>query len=385
MTSAIHESGLRAAKAFVSFFLFCTLVIAATNANSAPVQKKQAANSSLSDKQIANTLLERAQAFHLSPANGIPLSCKVGFDIVYLVRIDEVKETYTIDFYSWIGWSDRRLAFDPREFGVDRINVSPTYVWAEDRMWNPFIEFMNLVDTKVTEESLRIESSGYCRLTMRQTATFKFAGGENEFRGFPFDEQELPVAIESFRWDRRSVNFSIDGGKREYSKADLKKLHSSEWIIEGARTMVSEPAYSGDPAPFSRATFTLLIKRHPGFYLWKVCLPIFVLVVVAMSVSWIPGKDIEARIVLSITTVVAITTYGIVINADLPKLSYLTSLDLWMLACFVLSSCGIIQNVVVSNRAHHGSPGTSRKIDVMCRWLMPLLFVLATIFCLLAR
>ncbi len=113
--------------------------------------------------------------------------------------------------------------------------------------------------------------------------------------------------------------------------------------------------------------------------MWKICLPLLILVIIALSAPWIPHSKLEPRLVLSITTLVAITTYSIVVNSELPKTPYLTVMDAWMLSCFLISAFGALQNVVVTSLAHSGKDPVSCKIDYHTRWILPCLFVLMTL------
>ena len=333
---------------------------------------------SLSDREIATIIFKRARAARIpTPPGKGPLNCNIGCDIIDLVGIDEAKETYTLDFYSWIDWQDSRLAFTPDEFGVDYINIQPSFAWDEDKLWNPNMEFMNLVDTKIVEQSLRIDSSGHCSYTIRQIATFKFEDVDKAFKRFPLDKQNLSIMIESFRWDATKVKFDIEGGERTYSRAELAEqanLDTSEWKVQSKETKVLEKQYGGDPAPFSVAQVVLSVKREAGFYLWKICLPIFALVLIALVVPWVPHDEMESRVVLSITTLVAVTTYSIIINGDLPKLPYLTVIDSWMLWSFIVIVFVTMGNVLVAQTAHRKKT-VHEHFDSACRWAVPLVFL----------
>src|SRR5207248_4914926 len=137
---------------------------------------------------------------------------------------------------------------------------------------------------------------------------------------------------------------------------------SAEWKKLGFCTQVFEMVHVDERAPFSHAEFVLTIKREPGFYLWRICLPLLILVAIAMSVVWIPHRQLESRMILSVTTLVAITTFSIFVNTDLPKLPYLTMIDVWMLFSFILSACSAIENVVVASSAHDRAAMISQKI-----------------------
>jgi len=367
--------------------------------HSAEQEPKAVDNKSLlSDSEIAETILRRTHPIRLDPANGIPLVCEVGTEIINLIGIDEAQETYTVDLYSWVTWSDKRLQFDPAEFGVKEVVISPQQVWQNDssetdssgslgtgseRLWNPYLEFMNLVDAKVTEQALRVEASGKCRLTIRQTGTFKFEPNEATFRKFPFDHQDLTISIESFRWNCNQVRFATSNEDQLIFKSELAHIRLAEWKVTGGHTRTREIKYSGDSAPFSRVSTTITVKRQPQFYIWKVCLPLLILVVIALSAPWIPHTKLESRLVLSITTLVAITTYSIVINSELPKMPYLTVMDAWMLSCFLISALGALQNVVVTSLASSGKEQVSCAVDYHTRWILPCLFAVTTMVILL--
>lgn len=342
---------------------------------------------SLSDREIGAIILKRARAARIpTPPGGGPLNCKIGCDIIDLVGIDEAKETYTLDFYSWIDWQDSRLAFTPDEFGVDYINIQPSFAWDEDKLWNPNMEFMNLVDTKIVAQSLRIDSSGHCSYTIRQIATFKFGDVDKAFKRFPLDKQSLSVAIESFRWDATKVKFEIEGGERAYSRSELPelaKLDTSEWKVQSKETKVSEERYGGDPAPYSVAQVVISVNRAAGFYIWKICLPIFALVLIALVVPWVPHDEMESRVVLSITTLVAVTTYSIIVNGDLPKLPYLTVIDSWMLWSFIVIVFVTMGNVLVAQTAHRKKT-VHERFDAACRWAVPLVFLAGVLIIWLA-
>jgi len=142
-------------------------------------------NEVLSDSQIAAKIFERARAFRPEQT---PLHCKFGVDIphVHVIQIDEARETYTIDFYAWVQWNDSRLRFNKEEFGTDQINIDPSFAWKKDRLWNPHLEFINMVETKLANRILRIKPDGTCEYQIRQTGTFKFGAESKGFQTIPF-------------------------------------------------------------------------------------------------------------------------------------------------------------------------------------------------------
>ena len=64
------------------------------------------------------------------------------------------------------------------------------------------------------------------------------------------------------------------------------------------------------------------------------------------SVFFLSPEDIEAQLTLSVTTVLAIVTFSILINQDLPKISYLSILDLWLVISFVFCVISSVESVI---------------------------------------
>jgi len=335
----------------------------------------------LSDNQIAAKIFDRARAFRPEQT---PLHCEFGVDIphVHVVQIDEARETYTIDFYAWIRWKDSRLKFNTEEFGTDTINIDPSFAWENDRLWNPHLEFINVVETKLANRILRIKSDGTCEYQIRQTGTFKFGAESKGFKQFPFDQQELGITVGSFVWTTAQVQFQLDEDTRK-SESELPKVRpATEWkVVHIKDESPYEESYTGETGSFSELSVIFELKRHPGFYLWRICLPLLILVGIAISVLWMPAHHAEARMILSVTTLVAVTTFSIVVNAALPRLPYLTFLDVWMLVSFVLTALGTIENVYVAYSVHHKKESAAEKVDRLCRPIVPWLYALASLLC----
>jgi len=85
--------------------------------------------------------------------------------------------------------------------------------------------------------------------------------------------------------------------------------------------------------------------------------------------------------ILSVTTLLAVTTFSIVVNAALPRLPYLTFLDVWMLVSFVLTALGAIENVYVAYSVHHQKELAAEKMDQVCRPIVPSVYAIGSLLC----
>ena len=79
----------------------------------------------------------------------------------------------------------------------------------------------------------------------------------------------------------------------------------------------------------------ITIERNFQHYLWKIMLPVFLILCVAWYVLWIPTEKYEARLNTSIIALLALIAYNFVFQDDIPKLEYLTDLDRFILLSYI--------------------------------------------------
>ena len=79
----------------------------------------------------------------------------------------------------------------------------------------------------------------------------------------------------------------------------------------------------------------IFIKRNINYFIFKILIPVFLILSIAWSVLWIPPNQVESRLTTSIVALLALIAYNFVFNDDLPKLSYLTSMDRYILLSYL--------------------------------------------------
>jgi len=77
------------------------------------------------------------------------------------------------------------------------------------------------------------------------------------------------------------------------------------------------------------------IKRNSAHYLFKIIIPVFLILCVAWSVLWIPTYKLDARLTTSIVALLSLIAYNFVFEGDIPKLDYLTDLDKYILLSYI--------------------------------------------------
>jgi uncharacterized membrane protein len=124
---------------------------------------------------------------------------------------------------------------------------------------------------------------------------------------------------------------------------------------------------------FDRFVFEIEVARESRFYLWKVMLPLFIIVAISWSVFWMTDEPLAGRSRITATGVLTIVAYQFVVAEDLPRIAYLTLLDKVMIVSLILLAVTVVQSMIVA-RYQGDDPVRAARIDRASRWSFPLVY-----------
>ncbi len=297
-----------------------------------------------------------------------PTIVGVGFHVNDIRGIDPVDNEFEFRGYIRVLWCDPRIAFDPQAEGQsERVFMGEQAEHELRRMWFPAGYPVNGVgEVAASERILRIRHDGTVKhsINVRVPLATHF-----DLRRFPFDRQTLELQIESFAWDRDHLQFVHDDSISGFSE----EIAIPEWNIEAVAGSVIEVAVMESDTPFARYILEIEIARKPGFYLWKVFLPLVLIVALSWSVFWMTDERFSNRSRISATGVLTIVAYQFAFAKDLPRIGYLTLLDQIMIGSFVLLAVTVVESLLV-DRANSTDPLKAHRIDRTSRWLFPAVY-----------
>ncbi len=299
-----------------------------------------------------------------------PTIVGVGFIVNDIRGIDPVRDEFQFRGHVQLLWCDPRLAFDPQIEGrKERILKGDQVDRQAQQMWFASGYPVNKVGAlDFSERVLRIHYDG----TIEQSINVSVPLSTHyDLRRFPLDQQTLELQVESYLWDRDRLRFVHDETISGFGDG----ISLPEWDIVGVNGHVDEVAVSRSDTPFSRYTLEIEISRKPGFYVWKVFLPLIVIVALSWSVFWMTDERFAGRSRISSTGVLTIVAYQFVFAADLPRVGYLTLLDLVMIGSFGLLAVTVFQSLLVDS-ANKQDPARAARIDQISRWLFPAVYAL---------
>ncbi|GLH14019.1 Gamma-aminobutyric-acid receptor alpha-2 subunit precursor, putative, partial [Gryllus bimaculatus] len=100
--------------------------------------------------------------------------------------------------------------------------------------------------------------------------------------------------------------------------------------------------------PYSMIKVSFLMKRHTGYFMLQVFAPCILIVCCSWVSFWIDPDAVPARVTLGVTTVLSMTTMGFGGRAQMPKVSYATALDWFVILCFSFVFAVMVEYAVIN-------------------------------------
>lgn len=151
-----------------------------------------------------------------------------------------------------------------------------------------------------------------------------------------FPEVELPQ-FQVMGYRKREYSYSLTTGTVAWRQhcISLNNEMASSWNSFEIPFSVLIPS-APHPGNYSRLACDIQFVRSMGFYLIQIYIPSSLIVVISWVSFWINRNAAPARVSLGVTTVLTMTTLMSSTNAQLPKISYVKSIDIYLGTCFVM-------------------------------------------------
>ena len=160
-----------------------------------------------------------------------------------------------------------------------------------------------------------------------------------DLRSFPFDKQKISFSLYENE-DVTAVLAALDFSHQNFRDLVSKNNIVPGWIITdyGIKYFLysEESFYQG--VFTSGLEHSLEVQRSHHYYIFKVILPIFLILLICWSVFWIHPRELESKLTITIVCLLSLIAYNFVIEEDIPKLSYLTIMDYIILLSYIYAT-----------------------------------------------
>jgi len=104
------------------------------------------------------------------------------------------------------------------------------------------------------------------------------------------------------------------------------------------------------------------------------------IIFMSWTVFWLDPRLLATQVGLSASVIVILTIFQLNLGNYLPKISYLTRMDRFVLGALILVFLALVETVTSGALAEAGKPGLAKKIDQWARIVFPIAFIFVLAF-----
>src|SRR6266436_2175274 len=304
-------------------------------------------------------------------ADSGPTQISVGIWVADISNIDSAQQNFTAEMAVVLRWKDPRLAHTGN--GVVRYPL--------EQVWHPRIAVVNETNSvsRKFPDLVEVEPDG--RVTYRQ----RYAGAFSQplrLRSFPFDRQTFRLQFVAVRYRINEVQFVpdqdwIDNGLKQ-AGGIAPSITLPDWTIESWNT--TPLSYALAPGfEYSGYAFEFMATRNVQNYILKVIFPLVLIVMMSWAGFWIDPVNANSQISVAVTSMLTLIAYRFTVDTQLPRLPYMTRLDVLFLVSTLLVFFSLIEVLVTTILDNNGQTQLAKTVDRYCRVVFPVIFTIALI------
>ncbi len=279
---------------------------------------------------------------------------------IYLVdfaRINLREESFDMAGYLDTAWVDPGLKLE----GADA--KKQTRRFRPGQVWTPALEFVNAAEQVNSEREgdVYVDDSG--RATQRVRFSHRFHS-PMRLKRFPFDEQTLTIEVAAFDHFAHDLDLVID---REHG-GRLEDASVTDWDIERVWAELDREPESPDD---NRFAFKIQVARRSTFYLWRILMPITLLIFASWIVFWFEPMNLQPQISTGLAILLSLVTFTYAVDFSLPKVAYLTFIDRYTLTAFSIVLATLLTVTAIHIVGRGRGVEVALKIQKAARFAFP--------------
>jgi hypothetical protein len=192
-----------------------------------------------------------------------------------------------------------------------------------------------------------------------------------DLRDFPFDTQRLPIEIASYQYSQDEIVFSANSEM----VARPETLSGDGWNFAAIEPEAFVFRLKDGGQGVAGFAFAVSAERKPEYFVLTIALPMTVILFLAWMAHWLPVDVIPARMGTASATVFSLIAFGVSFRLTLPKITYLTDADRFVLYSTLLVLVSLAITVVGVRLVGAGKPDAAERLASRARLAFPFLFV----------
>ncbi|XP_052076213.1 glycine receptor subunit alpha-3-like isoform X2 [Mytilus californianus] len=264
-----------------------------------------------------------------------PVNDEVQIYISSIASISESTMDYSMTMFLRQRWIDTRLKYDPIP-GVSSLELD-TKALAD--VWIPDLFIVNekkanFHDVTTPNKLMHIYSNGKIFYSLRLSGTFSC---KMNLLKYPMDYQVCLFVMESYGQSTELLEIVWNAVPVQRQE----NLTLPEFLLGDIETFQCDKAYVG--ITYTCIGMNIHLSRSYGYHLIQIYIPSALIVCLSWVSFWLNIDATPARISLGLLTVLTMTTQSSGARANLPKVSYIKAIDVWMAMCLFFVFAALIE------------------------------------------
>jgi hypothetical protein len=291
-----------------------------------------------------------------------PTVVKIGVKLEQIVDINQKAENFQAVYTLQLHYREPKLAFEavPGEPAFKMMTLPGFLAKLQEAgaIWPDIVLANNQGFRQVNLESVQVYPDGEVHVYERATATFQ--APNFDFRAFPFDSQTFYIQVVSLA--PKSI-FLFEPLPEATGVAD--HLGEHEWVLVNHSSEIDTTI---GLAEHRHSRFSLIFEahRHVLYYVVRIFMPMLII----LMVSWLTfrGRDYVKRVDLGITVLLLLIAFSFTLGSDIPRLGYLTFVDVFIAATFIITAAVIIVNIQLRVYELQNRDADAARLDRIAMW-----------------
>ena len=291
--------------------------------------------------------------------------------LIYIIDVDEVNsadQNFAASVFVEARWNIPAL----RHEGPGPLIKS----WTE--IWTPRLVIVNQQQGwRSFPETVEVNPDG--EVVYRQKTWGRFSQ-PFDLRDFPLDRQKLTVhyaAAGLLETEVKMVPLIREAGRRS-GIAERFSLPDFEVLSWRAVPMPYKP-FAGEVGT-SGFQMEIEVGRRLSYYIAKIIMPLCLIVVMSWVPLWTDPRQIGSNLAISATSFLTLVAYLFAMAVLLPRASYLTRMDVFIILSTIMVFACLLQTVAMTNMVGRGKDKLVRQLLQWSRVVYPIILLLVIAF-----
>ncbi|CAL2049968.1 unnamed protein product [Caenorhabditis brenneri] len=296
-----------------------------------------------SDKTIIEKLLDNYKSFRTPSETGVIVWIEVWVQEVN--SVNEITSDFDMDIYVTELWMDSALRYEHLNPCKYNLSLNSEIL---DQIWKPNTVFINSKSANIHKSPfknvfLMIYPNGTVwvnyRVQVKGPCTM-------DFSAFPMDQQSCHLTLESFSYNNQEVDMQWMNWTTPLSLLK-KEIVLPDFVMTNYSTSLKNEIYPA--GVWNELTMTFVFSRRYGWYIFQAYIPTYLTIFISWISFCLGPKMIPARTMLGVNSLLALTFQFGNIMRNLPRVSYVKALDVWMLVCLTFVFCSLLELAIIGS------------------------------------